>query len=143
MPPLRDSVVHAGDLVRMRVAVLVHDAQAARPAQRGKVDPRRAALGAVRADCALGGRTADAVPLALADADAVLALAVGDPEILLADVRELGETETLQYARSWLTLVAEELRTELQLALALAPRTTTCSAAARWSRRSDARRARR
>ena len=59
------------------------------------------------------------------DADAVLALAVGDPEILLADVRELGETETLQYARSWLTLVAEELRTELQLALALAPRTTT------------------
>ena len=59
------------------------------------------------------------------DADAVLALAVGDPETLLADVRELGETETLQYARSWLTLVAEELRTELQLALALAPRTTT------------------
>ena len=41
------------------------------------------------------------------DADAVLALAVGDPEILLADVRELGETETLQYARSWLTLVAD------------------------------------
>ena len=62
------------------------------------------------------------------DADAVLALAVGDPEILLADVRELGETETLQYARSWLTLVAEELRTELQLALALAPRTTTTKA---------------
>ena len=68
----------------------------------------------------------------VADADAVLALAVGDPEILLADVRKLEETETLQYARGWLTLVAEELRTELQLALALAPRTTTTKAT-QWS----------
>ena len=66
------------------------------------------------------------------DADAVLALAVGDPETLLADVRKLEETETLQYARGWLTLVAEELRTELQLALALAPRTTTTKAT-QWS----------
>ena len=50
----------------------------------------------------------------------LLFLAGGDPEVLLDDVRRTRSPALLQYARSWLSLIAQEFRAELQSALATA-----------------------
>ena len=49
-----------------------------------------------------------------------LFLAGGDPEQLLDDVRATRSPALLQYARSWLSLIAQEFRAELQSALTTA-----------------------
>ena len=54
----------------------------------------------------------------MADSERLLLfLAGGDPEQLLDDVRATRSPALLQYARSWLSLVAQDFRAELQSAL--------------------------
>ena len=57
----------------------------------------------------------------MADSERLLLfLAGGDPEQLLDDVRATRSPALLQYARSWLSLVAQDFRAELQSALTTA-----------------------
>ena len=57
----------------------------------------------------------------MADSERLLLfLAGGDPEQLLDDVRATRSPALLQYARSWLSLVAQDFRAELQSALTAA-----------------------